>query len=39
MYSSGEPIIILQEGTYRERGEDVLHKDISAAKTISDIVR
>ncbi len=39
MYSSGQPIIILQEGSYRETGEDVLYKDISAAKAISDIVR
>lgn len=39
MYMGGTPILILKEGTQRERGKDAQIGDINAAKAIADAVR
>lgn len=39
MYIGGQPIIILQDDTVRDRGEEAFKKNIMAAKAISDAVK
>ena len=39
MYMGGTPILILKEGTQRERGKDAQIGDINAAKAIADAVK
>jgi len=37
--ATGQPIIVLKEGTSRNKGKDAMQKNILAAKTVADIVR
>ncbi len=36
---SGTPVLILREGTNREKGKDALHASITAARTVADAVK